>query len=75
MRFFDELQSSLQEAVEIKRGKAQASRITRHEVADVRAIRAKLYVTQAEFAEAMGTRVDTIKSWESQASQPYGASR
>ena len=35
MSIFDELQTSLQEAVEIKQGKAQASRITRHEVADV----------------------------------------
>ena len=38
MSIFDELQTSLQEAVEIKQGKAQASRITRHEVADVEGI-------------------------------------
>ncbi|BCB61107.1 hypothetical protein HaloA020_18080 [Halomonas sp. A020] len=44
MSIFDELQSSLQEAVEIKQGKAQASRITRHDVADVKAIRTKLNV-------------------------------
>lgn len=64
MSIFDELQSSLQEAVEIKQGKAQASRITLHEVADVKTIRAKLNVSQVEFAEAMGISVDTIKSWE-----------
>ncbi|WP_254436389.1 NadS family protein [Vreelandella aquamarina] len=64
MNIFDELQTSLQEAIEIKQGKAQASRITRHEVADVKTIRAKLNVSQVEFAEAMGTSVDTIKSWE-----------
>lgn len=61
MSTFDELQTSLQEAVEIKQGKLQPSRITRHKVADVKAIRANLYVSQAEFAEAMGTSVDTIK--------------
>ncbi|MGV2931056.1 NadS family protein [Vreelandella venusta] len=72
MSIFDELQSSLQEAVEIKQGKAQASRITRHEIADVKAIRAKLHVSQAEFAEAMGTSVDTIKSWETKRRNPTG---
>ncbi|NYS59671.1 NadS family protein [Vreelandella salicampi] len=72
MSIFDELQTSLQEAVEIKQGKAQASRITRHEVTDVSAIRANLHVSQAEFAEAMGTSVDTIKSWETKRRNPTG---
>ena len=72
MSIFDELQTSLQEAVEIKQGKTQASRITRHEVADVKAIRTKLHVSQAEFAEAMGTSVDTIKSWETKRRNPIG---
>ena len=72
MSIFDELQTSLQEAVEIKKGKTQASRITRHEVADVKAIRTKLHVSQGEFAEAMGTSVDTIKSWETKRRNPTG---
>lgn len=72
MSIFDELQTSLQEAVDIKHGKVQASRSFRHEVADVRAIRANLHVSQAEFAQAMGTSVDTIKSWESKRRNPTG---
>ena len=72
MSVFDELQTSLQEAVEIEQGKAKASRVTRHEVADVKAIRAKLHVSQAELAEAMGTSVDTIKSWEAKRRNPTG---
>ena len=72
MSIFDELQTSLQEAVDIKQGKAQASRVTRHEVADVRAIRTKLHVSQAEFADAMGTSTDTIKSWETKRRNPTG---
>ena len=71
MSIFDELQTSLQEAVEIKQGKSQASRITRHEVADVKAIRTQLHVSP-EFAEAMGTSVDTIKSWETKRRNPTG---
>lgn len=70
MSTFDELQTSLQGAVEIKQDKTEASRITRHEVADVRTIRDKLHVSQAEFASAMGTNVDTIKSWEAKHRNP-----
>lgn len=45
MSIFDELKSSLEEAVEIHSGKA-ASRVTRYEVADVRAIREQLNITK-----------------------------
>ncbi|WP_083024782.1 NadS family protein [Vreelandella lionensis] len=72
MSIFDELQASLKEAIKINQGKSQPSRITRHEVADVKAIRAKLHVSQAEFASAMGTSVDTIKSWEAKRRNPTG---
>ena len=72
MSVFDELQTSLQEAVEIEQGKAKASRVTRHEVADVKAIRAELHVSQAELAKAMGTSVDTVKSWEAKRRNPTG---
>lgn len=72
MSIFNELQTSLNEAVDIKQRKAPASRVTRHEVADVKAIRAELKVTQAAFADAMGTSVDTIKSWETRRRNPTG---
>ncbi|PTB94277.1 transcriptional regulator [Marinobacter sp. Z-F4-2] len=72
MSIFDELQTSLQEAVEINQGNTEASRTARHEVADVKAIRTKLNVSQAEFASAMGTSVDTIKSWEGKRNNPAG---
>lgn len=72
MSIFNELQTSLNEAVDIKQRKTPASRVTRHEVADVKAIRAELKVTQAAFADAMGTSVDTIKSWETRRRNPTG---
>jgi len=72
MNLFDELQTSLQEAVDIKQGKTQAARITRHEVADVKAIRAKLHLSQDEFAEALGTSIHTIRSWETKRRNPTG---
>ncbi len=39
MSIFDELKTSLEEAVEIHSGSKAASHVTRYEVADVRAIR------------------------------------
>lgn len=73
MSMFNELKASLEEAVEIKHGRKVPARITRYEVADVKAIREDLLkVTQAEFAATMGVSVDTIKSWESKRRNPAG---
>ena len=72
MTLFNELKSSLEEAVEIHQGRKAASRITRFEIADVKSIRDSLQVSQAEFAKALGTSIDTIKSWESRRCNPTG---
>ena len=45
---------------------------SRYEIADVKAIRAQLNVSQTEMAQALGTSVDTIKSWESRRRNPTG---
>ncbi|SEH80017.1 Helix-turn-helix [Rheinheimera pacifica] len=67
-----ELKDSLTEAVDIKQGRKQASRVTRYEVADVKTLRESLAITQAQLAQALGTSVDTIKSWESKRRNPTG---
>lgn len=72
MNFFDELKTSLEEAVEIKKGVKTPARVTRYEIADVKAIREQLNVSQVEMAKALGTSVDTIKSWESRRRNPTG---
>ena len=46
--------------------------MTRYEIADVKAIREQLNVSQSEMAKALGTSVDTIKSWESKRRNPTG---
>ena len=68
MSFFDELKTSLEEAVEIKQGLKEPARVTRYEIADVKAIREQLNVSQSEMAKAL----DTIKSWESKRRNPTG---
>ncbi|MEI6913069.1 NadS family protein, partial [Klebsiella pneumoniae] len=64
MGFLDELKASLEEAFEIKNGFREPARVTRYELADVKAIRAQLNVSQSEMAKVLGTSLDTIKSWE-----------
>ncbi|MGO3405938.1 NadS family protein [Marinomonas sp.] len=72
MSIFDELKSSLEAAVDIHQGRKETGRSTRFEIADVKSIRDDLQVSQAEFAKALGTRVDTIKSGESRRRNPTG---
>ena len=72
MSIFNELKTSLEQAVDIKNGNHQEARVTKFKVADVKAIRSKLSVSQLEFANALGTSVDTIKSWENKRRNPTG---
>ncbi|UDJ83607.1 NadS family protein [Kosakonia oryzae] len=72
MHFFDELKTSLEEAVDIKNGDKAPANVTRYEIADVKALREQLNVSQSEMAKALGTSVDTIKSWESKRRNPTG---
>ncbi|HGN0868141.1 TPA: NadS family protein [Providencia alcalifaciens] len=72
MSFFNELKESLEEAIEIKNGTKKASKVTQYEAADVKAIREQLKVSQSELANALGTSVDTIKSWEMKRRNPTG---
>lgn len=72
MSIFNELKASLEEAVAIKNDKKSPARVTRYDVADVKAIRESLNVSQAELAEALGTSLDTVKSWEQKRRNPTG---
>ncbi|OTA19115.1 transcriptional regulator [Xenorhabdus beddingii] len=72
MSFFDELSASLEEAVDIKNGTKSPEHVTHYEVADVKAIRTQLNISQAEMATVLGTSLDTIKSWEQKHRNPTG---
>ncbi|MBB1581984.1 NadS family protein [Serratia sp. OS31] len=72
MSFFDDMKTSLEEAVAIKNGVKAPANVTRYDIADVKAIRAQLNVSQSEMAKVLGTSVDTIKSWETKRRNPTG---
>ncbi|MDR9969183.1 NadS family protein, partial [Enterobacter hormaechei] len=72
MSFVDELKASLEEADEIKNGVREPARGTRYELADVKASRAQLNVSQSEMAKVLGPSLDPIKSWETGRRHPTG---
>ena len=69
---FDELYTSMKQAEAIAKGTLIPANVTRYEIADVKAIRAQLDVSQKELAQAIDVSVDTVKSWEQGRRNPTG---
>ena len=72
---FDELVGSVREAGKIRRGKKKANRVSRFRVSDVKKIRAKLGVSQSEFAMMIGVSVSTLQNWEQGRREPEGPAK
>jgi len=68
---FDELVTSIQEAGQIKRGKAKAGRHDLGSV-DVPAIRKQTGLSQQQFALLIGVSVRTLQNWEQGRRTPQG---
>ena len=58
MAFFDDLKSSLHEAVDIKNGAKAPARMTQYEIDDVRIIREKVRTSQAETVKKPEADID-----------------
>ena len=73
-KLFDDLVSSLEEMVAIEKGELDpaSENIHRFELPDVKAIRKHSGMKQQEFAEAIGSSVDLVRSWEQQRRFPSG---
>lgn len=69
---FDELLTSVRQAGRIRRGTLKPSRVAAFRPADVRAIRAKLGTSQAEFALMIGVSAATLRNWEQGRRTPDG---
>ncbi|MEM9668646.1 MAG: NadS family protein [Pseudomonadota bacterium] len=68
--FGKDLIESMGEALDHAKGKKTAAREHTVEVPDVRALRKKLEMSQAEFAEAYCIPLPTLKGWEQGRRQP-----
>jgi putative transcriptional regulator len=69
---FKKLTASLKQAGKIRRGRLRPARVTTFKPADVRSIREKLDVTQAEFALMIGVSLATLRNWEQGRRVPDG---
>jgi putative transcriptional regulator len=72
---FKELLESVRQAGAIMRGEMEPSRVFIVEAPDVKAIRAKLGVSQDEFASLLGISVRTLENWEQKRRMPKGPAR
>jgi putative transcriptional regulator len=73
----DELVQSARQALDFAKGEAEtgAFRVTLPAEVDVKAIRAKLKLTRAEFARRFGIPVGALEDWEQGRGAPDGAAR
>jgi len=72
---FEGIMEGLTEAAAIARGEAQPARVYVPNKVNVKAIREKLNMTQAEFAARFSFNVARVRDWEQGRSQPDGALR
>lgn len=73
----DRIRKGLEEAIRFANGRGSKSayrvHVPRH--VDVKAIRAKLRMTQETFAERFGFSVNTLRHWEQGKREPEGPTR
>jgi putative transcriptional regulator len=73
---FKELLQGIRDAGAYLRGdKSVVTRIDRIEPDPVAVVRAKLRLSQAEFARMLGISVNTLQNWEQGRRKPSGAAR
>jgi putative transcriptional regulator len=73
---FKELLQGIRDAGAYLRGdKSVVTRIDRIEPDSVAVVRAKLKLSQAEFARMLGISVNTLQNWEQGRRKPSGAAR
>ena len=74
-KVFEELTSSLKEAVAIAKGEKKASRVHKYEDIDVASIRRATHLSQEKFAALIGVSIKTVQGWEQKVRKPLGFAR
>lgn len=69
---FSSIKQGLDEAVEFSKGKVGKAVIHEFSPLDVKAVRAKVGMSQSEFASAFGISVSTLRHWERGDRTPHG---
>ncbi len=71
--FYDDLSTSLNQALAIAKGEAEASRNFSHEMPDIKLIRTKTGLSQQQFADKLNISSRTLQNWEQGTRNPTGA--
>lgn len=69
---FSSIKQGLQEAVDFSNGKLKKAVVHEFSAVDVKEIRAKVGMSQSEFASAFGISVSTLRHWERGDRTPQG---
>lgn len=69
---FDSIRQGLTEAIEFAQGKPSKAIVHEFEPIDIKAVRAQIGMTQAEFAAAFGISLGTLRHWERGDRTPRG---
>lgn len=69
---FSSIKQGLSEAIEFSEGKAKKAIVHEFGLVDVKNIRAKVGMSQNEFASAFGISVNTLRHWERGNRTPQG---
>lgn len=72
---FDSINQGMQEAVEFSSGEKLQAVVHEVNAVDVKNIRAKVGMSQTEFASAFGISVSTLRHWERGDRSPQGPAR
>lgn len=72
---FKELYKAMQNMVDVVQGKEEPDNITTVITYDVKAIRGRTGLTQAQFAKVLGVGVRTLQEWEQGNEVPFGPYR
>lgn len=72
---FNRIAAGLAEVAEIVEGRAESARVYVPEDMDVKAIRARLGLSQTAFAARFGFTASAVKEWEQRRRRPEAAAR
>ena len=71
--FYDNLSTSLNQALAIAKGEAEPSRQFSYDMPDIKSIRVKTGLSQQQFADKLNISPRTLQNWEQGTRNPTGA--
>ncbi len=74
-KLFDELVESIEEAGKIRKGLVKPSRLFRYRPVDIKRLRKRLHVSQAQFSLMIGVSKSTLQNWEQGRREPEGPAK